>query len=67
MTKYALFSYIYITTALVKLPVFRCTFFGHVKLRSAERSAWEHEACYKSECCSTICRLNKIDSVSFVC
>ena len=35
-------------------------------MSSAERSAWGHEACYKMKCCSIICRLNKINSVSFV-
>ena len=29
-------------------------------------SAWGHKACYKIKCCSIICRLNKINSVSFV-
>ena len=40
--------------------------FGNVKLSSAERSALGRDACYKIKCCSIICRLNKINSVSFV-
>ena len=68
MTKYLHASYVFIITDLVKLH-WQClgvSNFGNVKLSSAEWSAGGHEACYKIKCCSIICRLNKINFVSFV-
>ena len=39
--------------------------FGNVKVSSAERSAWGHEACYKSSAAQYV-RLNKINSFMFI-
>ena len=65
LTCYLCFNYYCFSK--ITLTVFRFTNFGNVKLSFAERSAWGHDACYKIKCCSTICRRNKINSVSFVC